>query len=211
MVFPYDLKPCSGRHRRTGAHPARPKLLQLGPGRDQPHRPARRGRRVGRRRRRTSPSAWRPATTSSISPSKPSRSRTAWTSKSSGIGGRPGREEDRPPRGRSSRRTIYLLPHSHVDIGYSDLQVVVEKNHWKYFEQADRAGPPDGGLSAGRPLQMEHRSPLGRRDLPPPGVAGQAGGVPRPPCGRGWIGLQALLANVLTGVCSPEELFERPH
>jgi alpha-mannosidase len=31
---------------------------------------------------------------------------------------------------------IFLLPHSHGDIGYSDLQRVVEKKHWAYIEEA---------------------------------------------------------------------------
>ena len=33
-------------------------------------------------------------------------------------------------------REIWLLPHSHVDIGYSDPQPVVERNHWRYFREA---------------------------------------------------------------------------
>src|SRR5512138_2245656 len=33
-------------------------------------------------------------------------------------------------------REIWLLPHSHVDIGYSDAQPVVEKNHWRYYREA---------------------------------------------------------------------------
>ncbi len=47
------------------------------------------------------------------------------------------------------RREIWLLPHSHVDIGYSDPQPVVEKNHWRYIREAialaeKTAGYPEG-------------------------------------------------------------------
>ncbi|MCX6574051.1 MAG: hypothetical protein NTX99_08665, partial [Candidatus Aminicenantes bacterium] len=46
-------------------------------------------------------------------------------------------------------REIWLLPHSHVDIGYSDPQPVVERNHWRYFREAialaeKTAGYPEG-------------------------------------------------------------------
>ena len=53
-------------------------------------------------------------------------------------------------------REIWLLPHSHVDIGYSDLQTVVEKNHWRYSEKRSSC-PPHRRVPARRALQMEHR------------------------------------------------------
>ncbi len=31
---------------------------------------------------------------------------------------------------------VYLLPHSHVDIGYTHVQTDVEHSHWRYYEQA---------------------------------------------------------------------------
>ncbi|MCX5685107.1 MAG: hypothetical protein NT049_15695, partial [Planctomycetota bacterium] len=34
---------------------------------------------------------------------------------------------------------VYILPHSHVDIGYTHVQTDVEKAHWRYYEQAIEA------------------------------------------------------------------------
>ena len=34
---------------------------------------------------------------------------------------------------------VYLLPHSHVDIGYTQLQTKVERNHWRFIEQSIEA------------------------------------------------------------------------
>jgi len=104
------------------------------------------------------------------------------------------------------RRTIYLLPHSHVDIGYSDRQEVVERNHWKYIEQA---------------IDLARRTadyPVGTRFKwnvevlwPVESYLRQATAEKRKAfidaVQKGWIGLQALLANILTGICLPEELF----
>jgi alpha-mannosidase len=103
------------------------------------------------------------------------------------------------------RRTIYLLPHSHVDIGYSDLQTAVEKNHWTYLEEAielsrkTQAYPPGARFK----WNVEVLWPVET-------YLRQAGPEKRQAfidaVRKGWIGLQALLANELTGLCLPEEL-----
>jgi alpha-mannosidase len=103
-------------------------------------------------------------------------------------------------------REIWLLPHSHVDIGYSDPQPVVEKNHWKYYEDAIRlagqsAGNPEGArfkwnveqLWAVETYLRQANDDARRRFID--AVRG------------GAIGLQAALAGELTGLCHPEELF----
>lgn len=105
-----------------------------------------------------------------------------------------------------TRRTIWLLPHSHVDIGYSGLQVDVERAHWKYFEQAIELARRSEGAPSGARFKwnvevlwavetyLRQASPAQRQAL--------AEAVK-----KGWIGLQALPANMLTGLCVPEELF----
>lgn len=104
------------------------------------------------------------------------------------------------------KRELYLLPHSHVDIGYSDLQVVVEKNHWKYFDQAIELAKKTAEYPPGARFKWNvevlwavetylQQAPPDKRDAFIAAVK------------RGWIGLQALLANELTGLCLPEELF----
>jgi hypothetical protein len=103
------------------------------------------------------------------------------------------------------RREIYLLPHSHVDIGYSDLQQNVERNHWKYFEQAIDLAQKTSHYPRGAQFKwnaevlwavesyLKEASPE-KRALFIEAVR------------KGWIGLQALLSNELTGLCHSEEL-----
>jgi len=103
-------------------------------------------------------------------------------------------------------REIWLLPHSHVDIGYSDPQPVVEKKHWRYFEEAIRlagqsAGNPEGARFKWNVEQLwavetylRQASEDARRKF-------------FDAVRSGAIGLQATLAGELTGLCHPEELF----
>ena len=39
------------------------------------------------------------------------------------------------PAGSIQDLEIYLLPHSHVDIGYTNLQTEIEKDHWRFYDQ----------------------------------------------------------------------------
>jgi len=103
-------------------------------------------------------------------------------------------------------REIWLLPHSHVDIGYSDPQPVVEKNHWRYFKDAialaeKTAGYPDGARFKWNTEQAWAVETYFREA----GKAERTAFVEA--VRRGAIGLQATLAGVLTGLCHPEELF----
>ena len=101
--------------------------------------------------------------------------------------------------------TLYLLHHSHVDIGYTHVQDEVEKLHWSYYEQAvdliaNTADYPSEArfrwnvesmwavTSYLRQATEEKR----RRFI----EAVQTGG----------IGLDGMVANMLTGLCRPEEL-----
>jgi alpha-mannosidase len=103
-------------------------------------------------------------------------------------------------------REIWLLPHSHVDIGYSDPQPVVERKQWGYFEEAIRlaektAAYPEGARFKWNVEQLWAVETYLRQ-------AGEAGRARFFDAVRkGQIGLQAWLAGVLTGICHPEELF----
>ena len=105
-----------------------------------------------------------------------------------------------------ARRELYFLPHSHLDIGYSDHQDVVEKKHWGYYEQAielakKTAGYPEGARFKWNVEQLwPVESYLARANQTKRRAFVEA-------VKEGWIGLQALYANELTGVCHPEELF----
>ncbi len=123
------------------------------------------------------------------------------------------RIKGRPPARLSVRlhpvtpRTFTLLPHSHTDIGYSAPQVQVEKAHWKFLEQAIAIARRTDGYPEGArfkwnvevlwPLEsfLRQASPEQREEL-------------FDAVRRGWIEIEALLCNALTGICHPEELFE---
>lgn len=100
---------------------------------------------------------------------------------------------------------IHLLPHSHVDIGYSDPQPVVEQKQWKNLADAVRLAaatrdyPADArfkwnveGLWAVESY-LRQASEADRRAFAEAVAAGA-------------IDLQANYTNVLTGISTPEEL-----
>ena len=103
-------------------------------------------------------------------------------------------------------REIWLLPHSHVDIGYSDPQPVVEKNHWRYFREAIALAKASAGNPAGARFKWNTEQAWAVETW-----YRQAGEDEREAflaaLRDGSIGLQATLAGVLTGLCHPEELF----
>jgi len=104
------------------------------------------------------------------------------------------------------RRTLYLLHHSHTDIGYTHHQSEVERMHWSFFEQAADLGERTADYPEGARFKwnseviwafdsyLRHATPE-KRDR----VIEAAR--------RGWIGLDALYANELTELCRGEELF----
>jgi hypothetical protein len=102
-------------------------------------------------------------------------------------------------------RTLHLIPHSHVDIGYSDPQPEVERKQWRNLRdglalaEKTKNGPPEArfrweaeGLWAVETF-LEQVSDAERRSFAE-AVA------------RGDLQLPANLTNVLTGLCHPEEL-----
>ncbi|UCG47004.1 MAG: hypothetical protein JSU94_16075 [Phycisphaerales bacterium] len=100
---------------------------------------------------------------------------------------------------------IYLLPHSHVDIGYSNVQSAVEPKHWEYLEQAIQASRETSDYPHESRYKwnvevlwavdsyMKQASPEKQREF-------------IDAVKKGWIGLDALYCNELTGLCRPEEL-----
>ena len=104
-----------------------------------------------------------------------------------------------------TRRALYLLPHSHNDIGYSDLQVKVLKDQWRYLEEGialakkTASYPPEArfkwNVEILWPLEpyLAQASEAARREF--------ADAVK-----NGWVGLEAFLSGELTGLCSAEEL-----
>ena len=101
--------------------------------------------------------------------------------------------------------TVYLLPHSHIDIGYTAIQPDVERKQIVNLKTAMRlarqtAGYPEGARFRWNaevmwPVEcyLRRAAPEERQALLDAIKAGQ-------------IGLDGLYANMLTGLCRPEEL-----
>ncbi|MHC4124511.1 MAG: glycoside hydrolase family 38 N-terminal domain-containing protein, partial [Planctomycetota bacterium] len=100
---------------------------------------------------------------------------------------------------------VYLLHHSHVDIGYTHLQTEVESNQWKFFEQAIELARKTADYPAGSRFKWNAEvlwavdSYLKQASVPKRQEFIDA-------VRKGWIGLDALYGNELTALCRPEEL-----
>lgn len=101
--------------------------------------------------------------------------------------------------------SLYLLPHSHVDIGYTKVQTEVEEDHWRFYEQAIEASrrtvdyPPGAQFKWNAEVLWATDSYL--RQATPEKQNEFLDAVR-----KGWIGLDALYGNELTALCRPEEL-----
>ncbi|MFZ5518626.1 MAG: glycoside hydrolase family 38 C-terminal domain-containing protein [Candidatus Zhuqueibacterota bacterium] len=100
--------------------------------------------------------------------------------------------------------TIYLLPHSHVDIGYTHVQDEVKKLQWQHFENAIMLAEQTRNYPEGAKFKWNTEV------LWP--VESYLASVDQEKQQRfidaiknGWIGIDGLYANMLTGLCSPEE------
>ena len=102
---------------------------------------------------------------------------------------------------------VYILPHSHHDLGYTDLQANVEEKQMKNItlgiELARKTAQyPEGARFVwnlevlwGADLFMQRRSAAEKAEF-------------FDAIRKGWIGLNGSYANELTGLCRPEELLQ---
>ncbi len=102
---------------------------------------------------------------------------------------------------------IYLLPHSHVDIGYTALQADVEKKQTGNLETGLRLARETADYPEGARFKwnMEVLWPVDnylRQATPEQRAAFIAAVKAR------QIGLDAFYCNILTGLCRPEELLD---
>jgi alpha-mannosidase len=102
-------------------------------------------------------------------------------------------------------REIWLLPHSHVDIGYSDPQPVVEKNHWRYFREAIALAEKTAGYPEGARFKWNTEQAWAVETYFRQASEGEKTAFIEA-VRKGFINLQATLAGELTGLCHPEEL-----
>jgi len=102
---------------------------------------------------------------------------------------------------------IFLLPHSHVDIGYTALQADVEKKQNGNIETGIRLAQATGDNPEGSRFKwnVEVLWPVENylRDATPEKRAEFVAAVR-----SGQIGLDAFYGNLLTGLCRPEELLQ---
>ena len=102
---------------------------------------------------------------------------------------------------------VYVLPHSHHDLGYTDLQADVEEKQINNILQGMQLAQKTEHYPAGArfvwnlevlwgaDLFLKRRPESDRTAL-------------REAVRKGWIGLNGSYANELTGLCRPEELLE---
>jgi hypothetical protein len=99
---------------------------------------------------------------------------------------------------------VHLIHHTHLDIGYTEHQDSVERRHWSHLRDALRLGRATAGRPAGERFIWHPEglwaveSYLARH---PGDSAAVAEGVR-----EGWLSLDAMFANLLTGLASTEGL-----
>lgn len=100
---------------------------------------------------------------------------------------------------------VYLLPHSHVDIGYTEVQTKVERDQWHFIDLAIEAAarsadyPPEARFKWNVEVLWAVDSYLRQADDAKKEAFLKA-------VREGVIGLDALYGNELTALCRPEEL-----
>ncbi len=103
-------------------------------------------------------------------------------------------------------RTIHLLPHSHNDIGYTHVQEKVEQIQWQNLRDAIKYSKNTQHYPEGSQFKwnvevmwavesyLKNASEQDKKEF-------------IEAIKKGWIELDALYANILTGLCRPEELY----
>jgi hypothetical protein len=103
--------------------------------------------------------------------------------------------------------TIYLLPHSHVDVGYTHVQDEVLKRQWEHLELAMELARRTADRAPGERFKwncevlwavdqyLAQATPQKRQAL-------------LDAVQKGWLHLDGTFSHQLTALCRPEELFE---
>ena len=103
------------------------------------------------------------------------------------------------------RWELHILPHSHVDIGYTHVQTEVEQNQWKFFETAVELAnktadyPPEARFKWNVEVLWAVDSYLKQ-------ATDEKRQAFLEVVGKGQIHIDGLYGNELTGLCRPEEL-----
>lgn len=102
--------------------------------------------------------------------------------------------------------TFYLIPEAHVDIGYTALQHECEKRHWKNFDLAMEYSKRSADYPVESVFKWNTEALWAVKSYLEefPEKREQFIGAVK----KGWMNLDANYANVLTGLCRPEELYK---
>lgn len=105
------------------------------------------------------------------------------------------------------KATIYVLCHSHNDVGYTEVQPAIEQKQMRNLKRGielarQTAGYPEGArfiwnveVLWGAYLYMRRMSAADKTEF-------------IDAVRKGWVGLNGMFANELTGLCRPEELLQ---
>jgi alpha-mannosidase len=103
------------------------------------------------------------------------------------------------------RMTIYVLPHSHTDIGYTEIQSAIEKKQVENLLTGIRYARSTSGYPEGARF-VWNVEVLWAADLYFRRLSEDQKREFLEAVSKGWIGLNGMYLNELTGLCRPEEL-----
>ncbi|MDT8303467.1 MAG: polysaccharide lyase family protein, partial [Sedimentisphaerales bacterium] len=100
---------------------------------------------------------------------------------------------------------IYLLHHSHVDIGYTHVQTEVVRKHWEYFKQVIELARESADYPEGARFKWNVEVLWAVESYLKQATSNEREAF-IDAVKKGWIGLDALYGNELTALCRSEEL-----
>jgi hypothetical protein len=106
-----------------------------------------------------------------------------------------------------THRTIYLLHHSHNDIGYTHVQDEVERMQWANLEKAVVLATASQDLPSGERFRWNVEVMWAVDSYLRKATEEQKAKL-KDAVRKGWIELDAFYSNTLTGLCTPRELNE---
>lgn len=105
-----------------------------------------------------------------------------------------------------AQRTIFLLPHSHNDIGYTHVQEEVEQIQWQNLRNAIKYSQKTKNYPKGSQFKWNVEVMWAVDSYIKNGTEQEKKDFIEA-VQNGWVELDALYANILTGLCRPEELY----